>query len=91
MTRTAPVYTSAVIHFETDPHGRGWVLTLNGSEAQSVEAIGSMRSRVPSNLGYQPPAWVVAAARRHARAAGVRVPARGGWAQRGAFTWAADV
>lgn len=91
MNRTAPVYTSAVLHFETDIHGRGWVLTLNGREAQSVEAIGSMRSRVPSNLGYQPPAWVVAAARRHARAAGVRVPARGGWAKSGTFAWTADV
>lgn len=91
MTRTAPVYTSAVLHFETDIHGRGWVLTLNGAHAQSVEAIGSMRSRVPSNLGYQPPAWVVAAARRHARAAGVRVPARGGWAQHSALVWTADV
>lgn len=91
MNRTAPAYTSAVLHFEADPYGRGWVLTLNGRDAQMVEAIGSPRERVPSNLGYQPPAWVVASARRHARAAGVRLPTRGGWAQRGALAWTADV
>lgn len=91
MTRTAPAYTSAVLHFETDIYGRGWVLTLNGADSQAVQAIGSMRERVPSHLGHQPPAWVVASARRYARAAGVRLPTRGGWAKHSAFVWTADV
>lgn len=37
------------------------------------------------------PAYTSAAARRHARAAGVRLPTRGGWAQHSAFVWTADV
>ena len=91
MPRTAPAFTRAILHFDTDPHGRGWVLTLNASDAQAVEPIGSQRERVPSNLGSQPPAWVVAAARRYARALGARLPARGGWSPRGAMAWEADI
>lgn len=91
MTRTAPVYTSAVLHFDADPHGRGWVLTLNARDAQAVEPIGDPRQRVPSHFGNQPPAWAIAEARRYARSIGVRLPARGGWSPRGWAAWEAAI